>query len=204
MPTISILIILLAALSTTQAQTTCQQGQHVVGTTCVNCPIGKFRNSIDTSTSTLCQPCPRGTHAPHPGQSTCTTCPPATYQDNIGASSCLQCRTDSFNNRFGATSAADCTSCSEAKRWSMTLNRINGTDQVHNCLCPSGRVDYGNVASSPVERCQLCPIGSDCKEKTGLVLHHLNSSVHYWRQASTSSMFYKCLSKYNDCIGGGR
>ena len=162
----------------------------------VQCSAGKYRSK------NTCLLCPRGEYSANPGQPHCIPCPPATYQDNTGASSCVQCRTDSFNSQTGATSAADCTSCGEAKRWSITHNRVQGTDNVNNCICPMKRVDYGEFAPSTVERCQECTLGSDCTAD-GTTLPTLNTTRGFWRQDSISGVFYKCLSKYEDCLGGG-
>ena len=184
----------------------CSKGQSLnkATNTCEKCNIGTYLESTD-HTMEECKSCPRGKYTASMGQQECTACEPAKYLDRTGGSSCIQCRTDSYRVLPGATSASDCLSCNEAKMWSITENRDNGTSNVDLCICPIGRVDFGRVATSNVLRCQECPIGGSCVNNNsmlGAVLETLNSTKGYWRP-TIKSMFYECLPEYDDCTGGG-
>jgi len=199
-------IILLYLTHTTCVQS-CAQGEFLNGASiCDKCPLGKFQ-VLNNHQLTDCQACPRGTFGQQTGAVTCSICPAATYTDSVGQTMCRSCRPDSYRSKPGATSAADCLSCSEAKRWSITIDREQGTDDIDQCVCPMGRVDFlsanaTSVGVAEIDRCALCPDGAAC-DKTGTVLTTVNSKRGYWRSSSTSSKFYRCLSKYDDCVGGG-
>jgi hypothetical protein len=181
----------------------CGRGQYVRSpNVCTDCPFGTYISSTSHSMK-KCFDCPRGKYADATGQYECHDCQPAKYADRVGQTECTTCRADSYLTISGATSASDCLSCNEAKIWSITNNRFNGTDNVDHCVCGIGRVDYGSErVSKETDRCQQCPEGGACEQRHGIYLETLNSSKGWWRPSFNSTRFYSCISQH-DCAGGG-
>jgi hypothetical protein len=72
------------------AQTDCQPGTFVNGSTCSPCAAGSFSATTNSAT---CSPCPVGTYAENVGQVACTTCPGGGTTTGTGSTSSSACTT---------------------------------------------------------------------------------------------------------------
>ena len=200
---ILLLLLTLTLLRRAQSVNKCDAGErlHLIDQRCYPCPVGKYQ-SLNRHALVECRQCSRGTFSDRPGAKACSRCAPAHFIDVEGAKACSRCTLDTYREKPGATSAADCLSCSSVSAFMMTENRVNGSSDRKDCVCQAGKLDMGTDFSDPKNRCQNCPEGALC-DHIGLEITTVDSIPNFWRPSRHSDQFYRCLSEYSDCTGGG-
>jgi len=119
----------------------CSAGQYLNddGTTCLDCPAGKYQPDMGKG---CCFRCPQGQYQDLTGQTSCKECPDGTYADKYGLTQCLKCPVGSYcdsTNRITGTlcpvgyyaqndGATKCQPCSIG-----TYNDAVGFDQCFPC-----------------------------------------------------------------------
>lgn len=139
----------------------CERGKKLEGYSCINCPLGYYKDQ----TSTSCKTCPKGWTTEQTGQITCFVCPVGStcacpagqYSDQTickdcptgfyghGSSVCEPCPIKTYQNQIGQSYCRHC-----------IVGTFGSTSGMENCEnCPLGFFQQ-SIGSGA---CEECPIG---------------------------------------------
>ena len=127
----------------------CPSGRYNSGSSCSNCPTGKYQNQ---NHQTSCKSCPSGQYQNSNGQSGCKNCPTGQYQNENQKTGCKACSSGYYQNSNGQTGCKGC-----------PTGQYQDSNGQSGCkCCGTGQYQNQNVASG----CKNCPTGkSRAKEK---------------------------------------
>ena len=179
-----------------------RNGSDPVVTSCRRCKLGETTTLTGAST---CEKCDLGKAGSIPG--TCESCQFGQYQDGKGTIQCKKCGIDTYSSAIGKSSKADCIRCEKDRS---TGSKIGNTN-ADACKCKrtefyTGSPSSDSKDSAEISPCLECPLGADCSERDGLLIHELSALSGYWRPAPTSKIFLSCSEGYRnhiDSIGIG-
>jgi len=130
--------------------TYCPTHKYVTGGDCVDCPTGKYSESIDATSITGClKQCIPGTYMPNSDPTTCMYCPAGKYSIDGLVRPCTDCPLNSgtYSPTVGAKTIDTCIPC--------PLGRAPSTDKSECKICPAGT--QRSVAAT--DTCTTCGDG---------------------------------------------
>lgn len=137
-------------------QRDCAAGTHLVGSSCLSCPKGSYRNkteswacincpdgytTLTTGAASVSQctasPCTAGYQFIPGNGGTCVSCPLNTYQPNAGGFSCLPCPNGGYTTTTGSTSDTQCFSYCTNGQHNCSTNAVctDAASQGYTCSC---------------------------------------------------------------------
>jgi len=148
------------ASSSAACVSNCALGQY--GSSCTNCPAGKFSNTAGIVSETECVSCALGKYS-NAGASVCPDCPAGQLTTTTGMSSCQRCDFGAWSSVVAATSFGVCQSCANGKYTASTAS-----SSISACIdCPAGQYAWQTTGSSSI--CVNCPVGSTSPSGSYLV-----------------------------------
>jgi alpha-tubulin suppressor-like RCC1 family protein len=133
---------------------------------CSACPLGKYADSLRSST---CQLCPIDTYGNRSGLALCYECPYKTGTNNTGQSKSSSCVAWCIPGQYSSNGLAPCKTCSAGNisrsfRSTACIRCAGATypcDYSSDCCaCPSGTYLNSYLKSNGTFSCQSCPPGS--------------------------------------------